>query len=370
MSRDRPGCLILLLTGGLFDCLLKTERPRTQSTGETDAEASTDATAGEGPDTMSTGTPASTDAETEPATPTPEHSSPQHAESHHVAGTVVARVPLDRASDIAISRNGVVYVARLNAGLARAQLPDFAFAPIVADGSATSVAFGPMGATAYVAGLGGPLAFVDVETDEFVTVVGGGTVVGTPLACAVSADGATAILGVGGAAYTIDVATCAISTSMAIPGGVEHISVHPGAPLFYATASAAGHVLEVNLETQTIVRTFMLGGMPRGSVVSPDGTTLYVANDDGHIDFVELASATVARVPLGTRGAFRIALSPDGTRAYVTSPWSGTMRIVDVSARSVLHTAELGGEPRGIAVSPDGHTVAVANESGWVDFIQ
>lgn len=357
MSRSRPGCLAVLLTGGLIGCLTKTERSHTRSPREANPETS---------QPMHPDVPEPT-ANTEES---PEFDAPESGPLRHPVGMVVARVPLAGASDVAISRDGVVYVARLGAGLARAHLPDYAFMPIADGGAATSVAFGPFGAAAYVAGLGGPLAMIDVGTDALIAIVGEGTIVGTPLACAVSADGATVVLGVGGAAYTIDVATSELSTSIAIPGGVEHVCVHPGARLFYATASAAGQVAEVSMETQTIGRTFTLDGTPRGSVVSHDGATLYVANDDGRLDMVSLTSAAVTHVPLGTRCARRIAMSPDGMRLYVTSTWSGTVHMVDVASCSVVDTVAVGGEPRGIAVSADGRTVVVANEAGWVDVIR
>jgi len=211
---------------------------------------------------------------------------------------------------------------------------------------------------------------VDVSTDAIIAIVGTGTIVGTPLACAVSADGGTVMLGVGGAAYTIDVATSDMLPSIAIPGGVDHLSAHRAAPLFYATASAAGQVAEVSSETRSVVRTFALGGTPRASVVSLDGRTLFVTNDDGHVDIVSLESAAVVRVALEARGAHGIAMSPDGSQLYVTSSWSGVVHIVDVASCTPRDAVPVGGEPRGIAVSRDGRTVVVANESGWVDFIQ
>src|SRR5690348_1371173 len=272
MDRPQTGCLFALLTGGLLGRRTQREESHAQSPRAPDSDAS----APRSPDAPEPTETINQDSESidestpcdesmpcdEPELPETSAFEPEGEEPHssigRPAGTIVARVPLDLASDVAISLDGVVYVARLSAGVARAELPEFSFVPIAVDGSATSVAFGPFGAAAYVAGLGGPLAMVDVSNDAIIAIVGAGTVVGQAIAGAVSADGGTGMLGGGGTVYTRGLPPRHGPPSIAVPGGGDHLSAHPATPLVYAPASAVGQVAEVSSETRTVVRTFLL----------------------------------------------------------------------------------------------------------------
>ncbi|MFI5279115.1 MAG: YncE family protein, partial [Gemmatimonadales bacterium] len=116
--------------------------------------------------------------------------------------------------------------------------------------------------------------------------------------------------------------------------------------------------------------TFVLGGAPQGIAVSPDGSTLYVANESGDLDVVDIASGNVTAPLNFGAGAFGLALSPDAVQLYATLWTVGSVAVVDRATLTIVKTISTGGIPRRVAFSPDGLTAAVASEGGSVVFIR
>ncbi len=58
---------------------------------------------------------------------------------------------------------------------------------------------------------------------------------------------------------------------------------------------------------------------------------------------------------------FGLAVSPDGARVYVANASSDTVSVVDTATNTVTTTIGVGDTPAGVAVSPDGATVFVTN---------
>ena len=114
------------------------------------------------------------------------------------------------------------------------------------------------------------------------------------------------------------------------------------------------------------------GDAPFAVAVSPDGGSVYVANQNA--DNVSqydvgadgaLTPKTPATVAAGN-GANGVAVSPDGGSVYVTNRFDGNVSQYDVGAGGALTpktpaTVATGGGPNGVAVSPDGDSVYVAN---------
>lgn len=81
--------------------------------------------------------------------------------------------------------------------------------------------------------------------------------------------------------------------------------------------------------------------------------------------FDPVANAVAANVAVGgePRG---LAISPDGSRLYVGNRRSGTISVIDTAALDTLDPIRLpaGAEPAGVAITPDGRKLYVANEAG------
>ncbi|HMF79750.1 MAG TPA: bifunctional YncE family protein/alkaline phosphatase family protein [Bryobacteraceae bacterium] len=129
--------------------------------------------------------------------------------------------------------------------------------------------------------------------------------------------------------------------------------------------------------------------VPAGIVFSPDGDTAYIAlNRNNTIAIVDARTRSVKKeIPVGL-APFSVALSPAGDRLYVSnrgghapSPGqaqgfssgaalatdkqtgavlNGTVSVVDVNSGAVREVT-VGRAPTGLALSPDGRTLAVAN---------
>jgi YVTN family beta-propeller protein len=110
-------------------------------------------------------------------------------------------------------------------------------------------------------------------------------------------------------------------------------------------------------------------------VVSPNGESLYVAACADKPFASELLvvntqfGTITAAVPLfdGTvrqHGAIGIAVTPDGTMVFVSNSISGSVSVIDTATSSVITTLTsptIGPVPAGLAVSPNGKELWVAN---------
>ena len=65
-----------------------------------------------------------------------------------------------------------------------------------------------------------------------------------------------------------------------------------------------------------------------------------------------------------------IGVTPDDNQAYVGMPGVGLVQIFNLQSRRLAQTIDVGGTPRRIAFSQQGHIGAVANEAGFVTFVR
>jgi len=172
---------------------------------------------------------------------------------------------------------------------------------------------------------------------------------------------------------------------------------------FAYVADAAGFVAGIFLPTNNIEKcvdtNFFLA--PAGSYVpvdmalSADGNTLFVAEQTtpaggsdvpGYVAAVDLTSALVSNTypcsgstdPINASqnvgGLQRMIMSPDGHYLYVTSVFFGQLTLYQFDATALLNTPGMvtltqSTQPAGLAISPDGSTVYIANnDSGKPGF--
>lgn len=72
----------------------------------------------------------------------------------------------------------------------------------------------------------------------------------------------------------------------------------------------------------------------------------------------------VSAIPTEARGTHMVAASADGRRAYTADMESASVTVIDLEAGRRLAGIRLGGTPEGIALSPDGRTLWVADNDG------
>ncbi|MGH3849046.1 MAG: YncE family protein, partial [Pseudonocardiaceae bacterium] len=101
---------------------------------------------------------------------------------------------------------------------------------------------------------------------------------------------------------------------------------------------------------------------PNGVVFTPDGRKVYVANTvSGTVSVIKanLANGVIGRptqnIRVGTE-PYGLALTPNGKKLYVTNARSNSVSVIDTATDTVIKTivADVGFEPRGIAISNNG----------------
>ncbi len=104
-----------------------------------------------------------------------------------------------------------------------------------------------------------------------------------------------------------------------------------------------------------------VGVHPRTLARAPDGTIWVLCQDDATIRVLDPANgSTLETIPLPYASApYGLAMSSDGSAAYATLSATGQVAKLDPAARSLVGTAPVGADPRGIAVAADSERILV-----------
>jgi DNA-binding beta-propeller fold protein YncE len=173
-----------------------------------------------------------------------------------------------------------------------------------------------------------------------------------------------------GELYAVDVATRRVLGVLQLAGSLQGLA-YDARRQQLVVSSADGQVYLVDAESLERRLAVWLGGRPQDVVISPDGATAFVAQEDvGRV-------ATLDAATLQERGALRfyvddrvepfgLAISPDGRTVLVGSARTGRVAVVDVATRTTRRVLEGPDGPRRLAFSRDGLTAYVAHESGVI----
>ena len=270
-----------------------------------------------------------------------------------------------------ISKNGVLYVTRLDAGtMASVDVAKRSISGSIEVGSIpTGVTFSKDGKTAYVTNQGsGNVGVVDVATGRQVSTI---PVSGAPFVVRVSPSGTKLyVTSNANIVSIVNLATSQVVEQIPVNVAPNGFAVTPDERRIYVSSAFGTQVTEFDPATDQVLRRFTVDGAPQELVVSKDGRELYVANEAGWVDVINLATGTVvARITLAG-GGFGAALSPDQVHLYVSVPSAGVVQVVNTQSRRIIHTIAVGGRPRRIAFSYHGGIAVVANEAGSVDFVR
>ena len=120
----------------------------------------------------------------------------------------------------------------------------------------------------------------------------------------------------------------------------------------------------INTLTNAVISTMTVGDQPFNACVSPDGSTLYVANTNaGNVIVINtLTNKIVSTIATGS-GPWRVTTNPDGSRLYVTNSEINTISVINTSDNSILTTINVAGQPFGESFNLDGSRLYVASAS-------
>lgn len=288
---------------------------------------------------------------------------------------LAARVPLGgRPFGAAIAATGATYVTQADlAQLSRIDLASRSFVGTVAVGSVpTDVAFNAAGNRAYVTNqFRQNVGIVDAATNELIDEI---AVTGNPFDVIVApGDSMLYVTTNADSVYGFRLATKAVVAAFPVPGTANGFAARD--TLLYVSTRAGGTVVEFNLRTRTVARTFAVGGMPQKMALSADGHQLYIANESGYVQFWDLVSGRQIganlRLPNGSAG-YGLALRPNANRLYVSSAYfgGGNIHIINPATRTVTRTIHVGGAAREVVFNAAGTIGFVSNEGGWVDYLK
>jgi YVTN family beta-propeller protein len=267
----------------------------------------------------------------------------------------------------------VAYVTLVSAGmLGRANLPSQTFAATVTVGSAPSeVSFNSTGTIAYVTNqFSHNVGIVDVASNTQIDVI---PVTGDPFEVTTTPGDSIIYVSTNvDSVYCIRLSTKARVTAFATPAIGNGFALRDDT-LLYVSTHSGGTVIEFNIKTRALARTFIVGGTPQKLALSADGNQLYIANQAGYVQFWDLVTGTQIGSNLALASAgYGIARRPSNGQLYVTSAYfgGGYVYIIDPVARTVTRTILAGGSTRRVVFNASGSIGFVPNESGWIDFLK
>ncbi len=286
-----------------------------------------------------------------------------------IVTALFARTPVAaRAYSVAVSAADAVYVTGHDAGLLFRVDPATwsVVATLQVGQEPTDVAFDNAGTRAYVTNqLSQSLSVVDPATD---TELGRIALPADPYVATVApGDSLLYVSASSGRVYVVHLPTGAVTDSITT-SIVNALVIRD--TLLYAGLPDDHRVDVYDRRSGTQVGSLATGGRPQGLAFSPDGAELYVADENGALQFWNVAASThIATLPLPANGPFDVAVQPGTGRPFVTGLFQGTVYVVDPGTRSLERTFALGGDTRRIAFRANGDGV-VANDYGWVDVVR
>ena len=164
--------------------------------------------------------------------------------------------------------------------------------------------------------------------------------------------------------------TFARTMSGFIPAGSlpTGIAFSPDGSRAYAANQGDNTVTVIDVGTGQVAGSVSTGiSSPFSVQVSPDGTQLYVGNNDNTLMVVSTQTLQITKtltVGLATNG---FAVDPAGRRLYASHSISGSVSEIDISTANVLRTFQLGGTTQGMALNRKGTHLYVANQGGYLN---
>lgn len=206
---------------------------------------------------------------------------------------------------------------------------------------------------------GNAVEVVDLAAGKVVQSI---PVSGSPAGIALSPDRGTAYVtrpDLPGLAV-IDAKARTLTATVKLPGGPLGIGVDPKAGTVYVADWYAQRIFVLRPEGGSLAPDgeIAVGASPSGVAVTPDGTTLLVANREADtVSVVDVASRReVATIPVGHH-PFGLVVDAAGARAYTANVTGDDVSVIDIAARREVGRVKTGERP---------YVVALAQGRGFV----
>lgn len=118
-----------------------------------------------------------------------------------------------------------------------------------------------------------------------------------------------------------------------------------------------------DVEQKKLVRMLPGGSDPENFDVSPDGTKIYVSNEDtSAVSIVDIASGTLKSLPVGAQPE-GVEVAPNNKFVYITSEETSKIFVLDPGTQAITGSFKVGHRPRSVAFSPDSKTAYINAEN-------
>lgn len=234
----------------------------------------------------------------------------------------------------------------------------------------SGVAFSADASTAYLADSeNSAIAVCDIGSAALLDSI---ALTGTPADVAVTPDGSTLYVAASNGLFSIDLATNVV-TATSVTAAVNSIVLSADGTRAYL--ASAQSVIAYNTVMDTAGLPIALTVTAAKLLISPDSSTVYVlaVGPGGVIAKIDVTAPLPSPVYSAAIGVFPFdfAITPDGSTLYVADFNFGTAAYLQVVATSTLlagTSIPAGGGQRSVAVSPDGKSVAVfaPNSNNWL----
>lgn len=154
-----------------------------------------------------------------------------------------------------------------------------------------------------------------------------------------------------------------VLSSIAVNTGPVGIGVSADGTRLYVSC-ISGKLYVIDTSSNQIIDQIPISTYdPRTLVVSPDGTRVYITNNEvnNYVDIVDVTARTEHKVSLGPASLFALTVTPVGDKLYITT--SNGVVIMNTADYSIKKTIPLPGQLYGISVSPNGKQVLVVSQN-------
>jgi YVTN family beta-propeller protein len=212
------------------------------------------------------------------------------------------------------------------------------------------------------------VSVIDTQTNQVVATIPVGQ---TPVGVVFSPDGTRAYItnngsNTGGSISVIDTATSTVVATVPVGGSTDFSAITPDGKKLYVPSGRDNAVFVVDLSVNAVTEPpIPLGFAPVSMVVAPDNTRAFVLGAFGNtIGVIDLATDTLLAPinlsPANFIGPAIMAISPDGKRLYVPGGVNFTTTVIDTTTNSEIARVVIvfaAGGQRSVAVSPDSSRV-------------
>jgi YVTN family beta-propeller protein len=149
------------------------------------------------------------------------------------------------------------------------------------------------------------------------------------------------------------------------PSGI--VITPDGRRAYVSNFDGRGVVDVIDTATNTIITTIRGNPRPSTVTVTPNGDFVYVLDDDGSPQVIDTAThkARLAEELEGVVTNGRIAFTPDGLHLYAVSEGSDLVQVLEVTTGTIVAVVDVfGGRSTDVALSRDGRHLCVTQRPG------